>query len=169
MLLSRLHRPMRATLAVAMATAGLIVALGTGCGPGPDAKCICNSAEPALFQFSCSPNDLTSVVATGPCSMPEAGTPLGFTAPVPPTDVGVFSGGPGTCHVQLTFASGFTYSTDVAFTAQMQFCACPTAFVPTSGPFMVDNPAGTCIAGPDAGGADGSSVEGGASDASAGE
>jgi hypothetical protein len=66
----------------------------------------------------------------------------------------------GTCHVELTFVTGFVYSADVTFTSQSAGCAgCGTTIGPTQGQFMVNNPSSTCVAVPDAG------VEAGALDA----
>jgi hypothetical protein len=61
----------------------------------------------------------------------------------------VASTGPGTCHVQLTFATGFTYSTDVTFALQPDLgplgCpSCPPYLGPIPSTFIVDNPAATC-------------------------
>ena len=62
------------------------------------------------------------------------------------SDVTVFSAGPGVCHIELTFATGFTYSTDVTFTQVSEDgCACPSLFAATSGPFTVNNPSDTCV------------------------
>jgi hypothetical protein len=73
---------------------------------------------------------------------------------------------PGVCHVQLTFATGFTYSTDVTFATQSggvcggPQCKCGDYLAPTSGPFTVHNPSDTCVAAPDAG-AEGDAGDGG--------
>jgi hypothetical protein len=57
----------------------------------------------------------------------------------------------GVCHVELTFAAGFTYSTDVTFAWQPggvcggPQCKCEDYLAPTSGPFVVNNPSATCV------------------------
>ena len=53
---------------------------------------------------------------------------------------------PGTCHVELVFANGFTYSADVSFAFQNVGCGCPSWVAPTSGPVTVNNPSDTCVA-----------------------
>jgi hypothetical protein len=104
-------------------------------------------AVAATFNLSCSPNDLTSVVATGPCADPDASLSW-YTGKETQWAVGVVSPSPGVCHIELTFATGFTYSADVTFTEQT---ACNSFIGPTSGPFMVNNPSDTCLdAGPSA-------------------
>jgi hypothetical protein len=51
---------------------------------------------------------------------------------------------PGVCHIELIFATGFTYSTDVMFNSQEGECA--SSNVPILGPFTVNNPSDTCVA-----------------------
>jgi hypothetical protein len=116
-----------------------------GCVEGRSACEFCRDATPATFHLSCSPNDLTSVVASGPCSMPNTAG-LAFQTPTSGSDVAVFSAGAGVCHIELTFATGFTYSTDVTFTQVSEDgCACPSLFAAISGPFTVNNPSDTCV------------------------
>jgi hypothetical protein len=64
----------------------------------------------------------------------------------------------GVCHIELTFAGGFTYTADVTFAWQPggtcggAQCKCGDYLAPTSGRFAVNNPSTTCIdAGADAG------------------
>jgi hypothetical protein len=111
----------------------------------------CVGSDPAGFKLSCSPNDLVSVVATGPCADPDApvswytGTASEWYVEVPAATV-------GTCHIVLTFATGFTYSQDVTFdVVPRDSCGCPSYVAPTSGPFTVSNPADTCVGLTDAG------------------
>jgi len=110
----------------------------------------CIGAAYATFDLACSPNDLESVVATGPCAMPEAGlsyytgTESEFLAVVGSPEAGV-------CHVALQFATGFSYETDVTFAPQAdptpKGCApCPSFIGPTAGPWTVNNPSDTCVA-----------------------
>jgi hypothetical protein len=69
----------------------------------------------------------------------------------------VESQSPGVCHIELTFATGFTYPADVTFTLHPggvcggPQCKCGDYLAPTSGPFTVNNPSNTCVAIPDAG------------------
>ena len=114
----------------------------------PSCPIACITAVAATFELSCSPNDLTNVIATGPCATPDAALSW-YTGSATEWDVAVTSAGPGACHVELTFATGFTYSADVTFALQTiespPGCPeCPPYVGPTSGPFMVDNPSDTC-------------------------
>jgi hypothetical protein len=110
----------------------------------------CIGAAYAGFDLACSPNDLSSVVATGPCATPEAGLAY-YTGGETDFLVAVGSPEAGTCHVTLGFASGFTYDTDVTFTSQAdpvpKGCSpCPSFIGPTAGPWTVNNPSITCVA-----------------------
>ncbi len=109
-----------------------------------------------MFDLSCAPTNLTSVGVTGPCT-----SSLDGDGPYTERAVYVDGQGAGTCHVVLTFATGFTYATDVGFTSQTswvcgsQSCgSCGEITFPTGGPYMVDNPiVSTCVS-LDAGGAE---------------
>ena len=106
----------------------------------------CVEYEGANFKLSCSPNDLVSVVATGPCANPEAGVSW-YTGTGTEWYVVVPASTAGSCHIVLTFATGFTYSQDVTFgVVPRDSCGCPSYIAPTSGPFTVNNPADTCVA-----------------------
>lgn len=118
----------------------------------------------ATFRLSCNPNDLTKVDVTGPCALnppdggfrvydPDAGLAW-YTGAATEWYVGVFASAPGVCHIELIFATGFTYSQDVTFDWQGE---CGEHYIgPTSGPFTVNNPSSTCMALPAAdAGADG--------------
>jgi hypothetical protein len=94
--------------------------------------------------LSCSPSDLTSVAATGPCLSADA-------SPHPVGDwLNITSPSPGTCRVTLMFATGFTYSADVTFVSQTDpeplgcgVCAPYIAAIQST--FEVNNPSTTCI------------------------
>jgi hypothetical protein len=62
-------------------------------------------------------------------------------------DVGISSPTPGTCHIELIFRTGFTYTADVTFSSQTAGSCreCPSYIGPTSGQFMVKNPSSTCV------------------------
>jgi hypothetical protein len=112
----------------------------------------CIQAAYATFELACSPNDLTSVVATGPCAVQDAGLSY-FTGGTSEWTVAVGSAEAGACHVQLEFATGFTYAQDVTFTSQPdpspKGCTpCPSFIGPTGGPWTVNNPSETCVAAP---------------------
>jgi hypothetical protein len=52
----------------------------------------------------------------------------------------------GDCHVDLTLAGGFQYSTDVTFAQTTTEGCCPcTSVAPTQTTFMVNNPSMTCV------------------------
>jgi hypothetical protein len=130
------------------AALGFLVVLGSGgCDSTEDCCGSCQEGNAAAFQLSCSSYDLKSVVATGPCAMPDASV----SSYMGNGTVLVQSDGPGACHVELTFATGFTYSADVTFASHSggvcggPQCACPDYVTPTSGPFMVNNPSSTCV------------------------
>jgi hypothetical protein len=133
------------TLRLATLVGGLLAILPEGCSQCPDAECP-GPGGFATFQLSCSPNDLVSVVASGPCSSPDAGLP--WAGAGTELYVAVGSLGPGVCHIEMTFATGFTYSMDVTFTSKSTCGGC--SYLATSGPFAVNNPPDTCTARPDA-------------------
>lgn len=142
---------MRVVVAPA-AVAAVLAALG-GCNECPDRR-EGNDEVGVAFLLACNPNDLTRVVVTGPCADPDASLES-YTGAATKWMVGVFSPSPGVCHIELQFATGFTYATDVTFTSQSDVCG---SFIgPTSSPYHVNNPPNTCLAsdagddGPDAG------------------
>jgi hypothetical protein len=167
------------------AALGLLVVLGGGgcgqtstngpgttvAGPGVDAgddassfddvntACLafCPPTEPATLNLSC-PSLVTSVASTGGCTASrcqakDGGSCAQAQVSIEPTQAGV-------CHVDLTLASGFQYSTDLTFVKTTSESICPcTSIGPTESTFIVDNPSTTCV---DAGASDA-----GASDADA--
>jgi hypothetical protein len=136
----------RFPLSVAALVSGSFVVFGGCRGSVEPCPAACVEAAFAIFSLSCSPNDLISVEATGPCSMPDAGLSW-YTGTATEWYVAVGSRSPGTCHVLLTFESGFTFSADVTFASQNhdRTCGCPPFIGPTSGPFIVNNPGDTCV------------------------
>jgi hypothetical protein len=69
------------------------------------------------------------------------------------SQVSVTSSIPGVCHVQLVFATGFTFTTDVTFASgTATACGTTVQYVgPSQVVFQVDNPVTTCLdGGPDA-------------------
>jgi hypothetical protein len=105
---------------------------------------------PATLNLSCSTTDITNVALSRACA-----TDAGGYYSVGAQFVAVTSPSAGVCHVELTFATGFAYSTDVTFTtppADPAVC-CPVLTDPTQAVFTVNNPSATCVdAGSDAGG-----------------
>jgi hypothetical protein len=113
----------------------------------------CNGGTDAIFDLSCGPTDLTSVVISGPCATGDASL-SNHVSGSESQYVSLSSPSPGVCHVELTFATGFTYSADVTFVSESVVgpCACPSSTAPTQNTFMVNNPSTTCVdAGVDAG------------------
>jgi hypothetical protein len=146
---------MRTILTALLAGVYLVVVLGSGCTVGTVECGACIDSLPATFVLSCSRSDLASVVATrgsGPCATIDASA-FWASGGNTPSDVNVFSTEAGVCHVVLTFASGFRYSADVTFASGPGGCrGCPPAIKPMPpATFQVDNPASTCLGGPDAG------------------
>jgi hypothetical protein len=126
------------------AIAALFVLLH-GCGQPTCGTCIDYGL--ATFQLACDHSNLTSVVVDGPCLGFDAGLSW-YAERATKGLVEVASSAPGTCHVELTFATGFTYSTYATFDwVKAADCGgCPDFIGPTNGPFTVHNPSGTCTA-----------------------
>lgn len=134
-------------VAAAWSLAGAVLlgdsACSTSNGPGCSGDC---PDFPSTLWMSCAPNDLSSVQVTGPC----VGGVVGLDGGV--TDYSVDQGGEyvsinslagGTCHVVLTFATGFVFATDVQFTVQGESCGC-SFIMPATAKVTVDNPSSTC-------------------------
>ena len=129
------------------------LASGGSGGEGPGACSNIASVDAAVtFNLACVPNDLTAATVSGPCAGNTGGdlteyvkgrSQLFFVSP----SVGV-------CHLELTFASGFTYEADVTFTSMSDSCG-RSSVSPTQSPFAVDNPSSTCTDGGSAAGAGG--------------
>jgi hypothetical protein len=116
---------------------------------------LCIEGSSAVVELNCSATDLTSVTVTGACAGDAGARSLHAFG----TSIYVFSQTAGVCHVSLTFASGFTYETDVTFATQtdnIPGCGvCPPYIGPTQGSFAAHNPGNTCVdagldGGPDA-------------------
>jgi len=97
----------------------------------------------ATFNLSCSATHLTNVAVSGPCATDD-----GPSYSVAGQSISINSTSAGVCHVELTFATGFTYSTDVTFESQSApkppVC-CPLLTAPTQSTFTVDDPSATCV------------------------
>jgi len=128
---------------------GLVV-VGGGCSAA-SATCPGNCADPppAVLDLSCGPTDLQSVVLSGPCAKgyDDATAPSQFVSGARQQLVDIPSLFAGTCHVELTFASGYTFATQIEFTYQpgnAQDCTCGTN---QANPAMitVPNPSATCL------------------------
>jgi hypothetical protein len=115
---------------------------------GPNCPGLCITSGLAELDLSCAASDLTSVVVTGPCAEGDA-NPDNYLDRYNERYLFLGSATPGVCHVELIFATGFTYSTDVTFesVAQPGLPGCPgcAPYVgPTQTTFVVDNPSSTC-------------------------
>jgi hypothetical protein len=135
-----------ALMLVAAFLVGLFAVFGS-CTSSYDCCGACAESEFAAFELTCDTTDLVSVTATGPCAMSDES----LSSHVGKGEVFVESAGPGVCHVTLTFATGFTFSTDVTFATRPggvcggPQCHCPDYVGPTAGPFVVKNPSATCV------------------------
>ncbi len=137
-----------ARTAAAMA---ILVVLGAGCGEGHACSNFETANQFAEFRLSCAPTDLTSMSVSGPC----AGADASISDPTASASLAISSPSPGVCRVTLTFATGFTYATDVTFVLQSDDDTCPVWHytAPTQRTFTVNNPSTTCVdAGLDGGG-----------------
>jgi|SRR5580692_255594 hypothetical protein len=126
----------------------------------------------ATLELACATSTLSSVVASGPCAasctafypyQPSDGVAAGlpWSGPCPNAiqlagqvqSVTVQGTDAGSCNVELSFSSGFTYSAVVSFSSStMPEPACggevtEPYFAPTPSMIMVDNPADTCLDG----------------------
>ena len=95
------------------------------------------------LDLACGPSDLTTVNTSGACS--EGSQPAwkylgGANSVSVPTEE------PGDCHIELVFASGYTFATDIQFVSAKQPCSsCSPHFDPASDqPVAVPNPGSTC-------------------------
>ena len=122
--------------------------VGAGCSSSGE----CNLVPPpvyASFELTCGSTDLTSVAVSGPCE-----TDAGPAFTVYPGEISIASSPtPGVCHVELTFATGLTYTVDVTYALQPFDCNGQQNeyyVAPTQNVFTVDNPSTTCVdSGPD--------------------
>jgi hypothetical protein len=93
---------------------------------------------------------LTSIELSGACTSADAIPVQSVVGDVVP--IGASSA--GDCHFVLGFATGFTYSGDVEFTANDGECNCPPYLTPMVDVVAVDNPPTTCADEPADGAAD---------------
>jgi hypothetical protein len=134
-------------VAAAFSLIGAVLLGGSACSSSNGSGCPGDCPlVPATLRMSCAPNDLSSIQVTGPCVGGVLGSDGGLT------DYSVEQGGEsvsinslagGTCHVVLTFATGFVFATDVQFTVQGESCGC-SFIMPTTTKVPVNNPSSTC-------------------------
>lgn len=127
---------------VGLLSLAVLLAGNVGCSNKcPPNTIVDRVAGPAL-ELSCAQTDLMSVTLTGPCSNASAGAPKGYI--VNQGSILIVSQTPGLCHVELGFATGFTYSADINFTTMTDGCG--GTFVGASQTqYWVDNPSSTCV------------------------
>jgi hypothetical protein len=132
------------------AALGLLVVLGGGCGKPGECGFLPYSSPPptsAIFDLSCVATDLVTVALSGVCATGDA-SPSNYLSG---QSVEISSQTPGVCHVELMFATGFTYSTEVEFTSKtwpIEYCngsGSESYIGPTQVTFSVNNPSTTCV------------------------
>jgi hypothetical protein len=118
---------------------------------GPPQCPLCQTEGQVAFDLTCGPADITRISLSGPCATSDAGAPTAWEA-YGREIVSVLGTSPGNCHIELIFATGFTYSGDVTFTMMssespvLAGCSpCPPSITATPGFFAVDNPPTTCF------------------------
>jgi hypothetical protein len=97
------------------ATAALLTLVVAACTQGNGAGNICNCGtgnDGVSFQLACTPASPPVVTITGPCVIGPSG----------PGTIAVSGNVVGTCHVEMTFASGGTFSTDLTITSEWLAC-----------------------------------------------
>jgi len=108
----------------------------------------CITAGYATLQLACGPSDLTSVTLSGSCATGDSSA-ASYVGGSEDKFLAIGSTTPGVCNVELVFATGFTFSTDITFASMADpvppGCgSCPSYVGPTQGLFEVDNPPATC-------------------------
>lgn len=148
--------------AVLCVLAAGICPLVLGCSSSCDG-CIGNVS--AGLELSCGPTNLTAVKLTGPCPPRGDGGAGEYVSGTTGRLVSFGATSPGTCHVTLVFATGYTFSTDVNFFYGSGGCpGCAQVLTPGTGIIMVNNPSDTCVV--DSGVQSDAGADGGISDAS---
>lgn len=131
----------------------VVVALAVGAGVGCDRRdcpIVTIEDQPAIFNLSCGPTNVTDVALSGSCSTGDAGLPKNLFGRSMKS-IAIASSNAGDCHVVLTFATGFVFSGDVTFVSHTDppgsDCQSPPYTEPTQGTFVVNNPSDTCVDG----------------------
>jgi hypothetical protein len=129
---------------VVAVAACFIVCAGEGCTTHHDCPALCTDPQ-ATLDLSCVDTDLTTENLSGACAVGDAGISLvGWD----PSYVAVQALRAGDCHVELVFANGFTFSTDITFTTQTDDSdpQCPCQYLqPNPQTIAVHNPSSTCL------------------------
>jgi hypothetical protein len=139
---------------VRSAAFGVVAVSAGGCAEpnpcsGPNAF-VAKPQTSQILELTCGETDLASVAVSGPCATGDAGPPYS----VSDAFVSVTSPSPGVCHVELVFATGFTFTSDVTFVSKPALSCGDTAVYVGPAPGValhVNNPVTTCLdGGPDA-------------------
>jgi hypothetical protein len=95
--------------------AALISLVVAACNQGSSASNYCNCGtgnDGVSFQLACIPASPPVVTITGPCVIGPSG----------PGTIAVSGNVVGTCHVDMTFVNGGTFSTDLSITSEWLAC-----------------------------------------------
>jgi hypothetical protein len=146
-----------------MGRIGFVAAIGLlvgACGSNRlcPAGCVLASSAAAIA-VACPANVVTASVS-GPCQQlqcaggtemlwPECLTAYGAATAHMPANADLTATATGTCHVEMRFADGYLYATDIQFVGRplndSPGCpSCPPVTTPVSAPPPVDDPAGAC-------------------------
>jgi hypothetical protein len=129
-------------LSILFPLVGALSTQSVGCSTASCNSCI--EAASATLALSCGPTNLTQVLVTGPCAG-DGGTSR-YVYGNEQQYVFVGSRTSGTCHVELVFATGFTYATDIQFSETTEGTCGGCAAYPGPSPSFVtvNNPPSTC-------------------------
>ena len=119
----------RMALHIVAPTLGFLVFGSGGCSINDG---LCPPPATSAYVIECVSAEPPTVRTTGPCEFCPVGNipPGGHCAAFDNSqEIAVSANGAGTCHVELTFASGATSSVDVNFMSVPQACG-NVAFVP---------------------------------------
>jgi hypothetical protein len=133
----------------AVGVVGLVVFNAAAClGSRESCPAGCRGSPNVVLDLSCGGTDLSSVVLSGACNILDASSPATYLGGPQQQYVYIPSYEVGDCHVELTFASGFTFSTDVHFSSQTDESdpQCPCGYIqPDKQTIAVNNPSSTCV------------------------
>jgi hypothetical protein len=128
------------------AAALLVLASASACSPTQVCPGNCPDNVGVELDLGCGGADLTSVILTGACNDGDATSPALYMAGPTQSGLTVQPVTAGTCHIQLVFGSGYTFSTDVQFTIKNDGSGCPCSqyLQPSVETIGVHDPGSTC-------------------------
>lgn len=109
---------------------------------------VCRGSPNVVLDLSCGGTDLTSVILSGACNNGDASAPDIYLGGPQQQYVVLPSDDVGDCHVELVFANGFRFTTEVHFTMQTDNSdpQCPCGYVQADQQTIaVNNPSSTCV------------------------